>query len=141
MMVTPSVDGFVMVLHRYYLHPFLTPSLCRVRQISWQRSTLTQAVAVFDDVSTIRIKCLGKSLSLERLHLGLKCPIPWDTFCFLQISSKKFWWFPKLYLSLQPCRIVGNAEVRPMNVTHRQRHEVGRFPNGKSHLFLSPMGD
>lgn len=59
------------------------------------------------------------------------------TLCrFSQISSEKFWWFSKLYLSLQSCRIVGNAEVRPMNVTHRQRHEVGRFPNGKSHLFF-----
>lgn len=47
-----------------------------------------------------------------------------------------FWRLPKLFLSLQSCRIVGNAEVRPMNVTHRQRHEVGRFPNGKSHLFF-----
>ena len=55
---------------------------------------------------------------------------------FSQISSENFWWSPKLSLSLQPCRIVGNAEVRPMNVTHRQRHEVGRFPNGKSHLFF-----
>lgn len=26
-----------------------------------------------------------------------------------------------------------------MNVTHRQRHEVGRFPNGKSHLFFVPL--
>lgn len=59
------------------------------------------------------------------------------TLCtFSQISSEKFWWFPKLSISLQSCRIVGNAEVRPMNVTHRQRHEVGRFPNGKSHLFF-----
>lgn len=60
---------------------------------------------------------------------GTLCP-------FSQISSEKFWWFPKLYLSLQPCRIVGNAEVRPMNVTHRQRHEVERNPNGLLHLFF-----
>ena len=59
---------------------------------------------------------------------------------FSQLFTEKFWWFPKLSLSLQACRIVGNAEERPMNVTHRQRHEVGRFPNGKSHLFFCPPG-
>ena len=63
---------------------------------------------------------------------GTLCP-------FLQISFEKFWWFPKLYLNLQPCRIVGNAEVRPMNVTHRQRHEVERNPNGLLHLFFVYM--
>lgn len=63
---------------------------------------------------------------------GTLCP-------FSQIFSKKFWWFPKLYLSLQPCRIVGNAEVRPMNVTQSQRHEVERNPNGLLHLFFVPL--
>ena len=60
---------------------------------------------------------------------GTLCPIS-------QISSEKFWWLPKLFLSLQSCRIRSNAEVRLPNVTHRQRHEVGRFPCGKSHLFF-----
>lgn len=55
---------------------------------------------------------------------------------FSQNFLEKFWWFPKLSVILPTCRIVGNVEVRPMNVTHRQRHEVGRFPNGKSHLFF-----
>ncbi len=60
---------------------------------------------------------------------GTLCP-------FSQISSEIFWYLPKLFLSLQPCRIRSNVEVRLPNVTHRQRHEVGRFPNGKSHLFF-----
>lgn len=62
------------------------------------------------------------------------------TLChFSQISSGKIWQFRKQCLSLQPCRIVGNAEVRPMNVTHRQRHEVERNPNGLLHLFFVYM--
>lgn len=60
---------------------------------------------------------------------GTLCP-------FSQLFLEKFWWFPKLFLILPTCRIVGNAEERPMNVTRSQRHEVGRFPNGKSHLFF-----
>lgn len=60
---------------------------------------------------------------------GTLCP-------FSQNFLEKFWWFPKLFLILPTCRIRGNAEERPPNVTHRQRHEVGRFPNGKSHLFF-----
>lgn len=63
---------------------------------------------------------------------GTLCP-------FSQLFPKKFWWFHKLFLSLQPCRIVGNAEERPMNVTHRQRHEVERNPNGLLHLFFVYM--
>lgn len=59
------------------------------------------------------------------------------TLCsFSQISLQKIWRYQKHCLSLQPCRIRSNAEVRLPNVTHRQRHEVGRFPNGKSHLFF-----
>lgn len=40
---------------------------------------------------------------------------------------------------MQSCRIRGNAEVRPPNVSHRQRHEVERIPNGILHLFFVPL--
>ena len=63
---------------------------------------------------------------------GTLCP-------FSQISSEKFWWFPKLYLSLQPCRIRSNAEVRLPNVTHRQRHEVELSYTDFLHLFFVPL--
>lgn len=61
---------------------------------------------------------------------GTLCP-------FSQIFSEKFWCSPKLYVPLPPCRIMGSAEVRPMNVSQSQRHEVERNPNGLLHLFLS----
>lgn len=48
---------------------------------------------------------------------GTLCP-------FSQISLRKIWQLQKLSVILPACRIIGNAEVRPMNVTHRQRHEV-----------------
>ena len=59
------------------------------------------------------------------------------TLCrFSQISSEKFWWFPKLYVILPTCRIRGNAEERPPNVTHRQRHEVELSYTDFLHLFF-----
>ena len=59
------------------------------------------------------------------------------TLChFSQISLQKIWQFQKQCLSLQPCRIRGNAEVRPPNVTHRQRHEVELSYTDFLHLFF-----
>lgn len=79
--------------------------------------------------------CTGENSRFPPFSVSLR-----GTLChFSQKSLQNFWWLPKLFLYLQPCRIVGNAEVRPMNVTHRQRHEVERNPNGLLHLFFVYM--
>lgn len=63
---------------------------------------------------------------------GTLCP-------FSQISLRKIWQFQKQCLSLQPCRIRSNAEVRLPNVTHRQRHEVELSYADFLHLFFVPL--
>ena len=63
---------------------------------------------------------------------GTLCP-------FSQISLRKIWQFQKQCLSLQPCRIRGNAEVRPPNVTQRQRHEVELSYTDFLRLFFVPL--